>query len=124
MPKSKITAEEWDLIEKKSSAARLILENPRYAFIMEYIAQAKKEIENMILNNTVREVLEEYTVADNLKRIFKITKKVQIDELSGQYKFIDQFIDFLQKTANLKEKAEEMENKNQLVIERGNERSV
>lgn len=122
MPKTTISVEEWEQIEAKSKAAKLILEEKRFSFLIDYLKSAKADIERIILNNTVREVREEVTITDQLKRIFVTPRKQQLDELAGQYKLLEQLFNFLHQTVNLKEEAERLEDKHKLVIERSRER--
>lgn len=122
MPKTTITTEEWEKIEEQAKTASLFLESPRFKFIIDYLSAAQGEIEQMILNNTIRDVTEELTITESLKRSFFTPKKVQVDELSGQHKFIAQFFAFIQNTIDMKKQAEELEDKKKLVIDRSREK--
>jgi antitoxin component YwqK of YwqJK toxin-antitoxin module len=119
--KPKITAEEWQIIQDNSKTAKLLLEAKRFSFFRDYLEQAANEVEQIILNNRVREVHEELTITDKLKRVFVTPKKIQKDELVGQYKFINQFMDFIQDVATKKELAEKMQDENKLIIESSDE---
>lgn len=90
--KPTIKAEEWDKIEEKAKSASYFLNNKRFKFIQEYINASLNEIEQLILNNSVKEVHEESIISDKFKKIFVTPKKVQVDELIGAYKWIKQFM--------------------------------
>lgn len=114
---TKVTQEEYKNIEAQSFAAREVLEDERFQFIRDYFRNAKEYIENSILNNTVREVQEVVPVTDKLTRIFKTTKKVQVDELSGQYKLIVKFLDDLEYYASLKKDLDQEISDGRIVLE-------
>ena len=93
MPKRKheISLEEQQKIRDEAAAAREFLEEDRFAFIRELLLNAQKYAEESIVNNTIREVQEIVPITEKLTKVFKLTKKVQVDELSGQYKLVKKF---------------------------------
>ena len=120
--KQKISAKEWDQIDSAAKSAELLLTNKKFSFFMEYLDTAKKDIERVILNNTVRDVTEELTVSETLKKKFFKPKKEEIAELSGKYQLITQQLDFLNRTVQIKKEAEELEMQGKLIIERSIEK--
>ena len=93
MPKQKISRQEHDKIYEQAQAAEEILTSEKFAFLRDYFENARRYVEQSILNNTVREVQEVTPLSDKLTRIFKTPKKVQVDELVGQHKLITKFFD-------------------------------
>jgi len=92
MSKKSVSQKEYQKVEEEASAAREILEEDRFGFLRDYLTNSKTSIETAILNNTIREVQEIVPITDKLTRIFKQPKQVQVDELSGKYKFITQLL--------------------------------
>lgn len=88
----KITKSQYDEIAERSRSAQEFLEAERFGFILRYISNSLESITTAVLNNTVKSVSEEITISDSIKRIFATPKKVQVDELSGQYKWLSQFL--------------------------------
>lgn len=105
--KQKITAEDLTKIEDQASAAKYFLNNKRFEFIREYMLNALKDAEAKILNNTIREVREELTTSEKLKRVFITPKQLQVDELAGAYKYIQQFFADMQQIADTPRQIEE-----------------
>jgi hypothetical protein len=102
MAKKIVSKQESELIENQAIAARELLEDERFAFVREYLESALDYIERTILENTVMEVRETHTITDKIIKTFIQPKKVQVDELSGQYKFIKKFLADMQYYADLK----------------------
>lgn len=100
--KTKISQEEYKKVEDQSLAARELLEDERFEFIRTYIQGAIDYCEATILNNTIREVQEVVPLSEKVTRIFKTPKKVQVDELVGQYKWLKKFQADIQYYATLK----------------------
>lgn len=86
----KVTQEEYDIKEKKSRIAHLILDEKDFAPLREYFDNAQKSAEDMILNNTIREVVQEGLIS-GIKTMFHISKKEQVEELSGKYQMVRDF---------------------------------
>jgi hypothetical protein len=86
-----VSRKEWEQATTDGAAARAFLEEPRFSFMRDYLVSAMSSIENQIVNNTIRDVTEELTINDRLKRIFFTPKKVAIDELAGSYKWVSKF---------------------------------
>lgn len=102
MAKKIVSKAEYDLIEDQAVAAKELLEDERFAFVRDYLKSATDYIEKTILENTVMEVRETHTVTDKIIKTFIQPKKVQVDELSGQYKFIKKFLEDMRYFASLK----------------------
>lgn len=101
--KTQITQEEYQKVEEQSLAAKELLEDPRFEFLRTYIQNSITSAEQTILNNTLREVQEVVPISEKVTRIFKTPKKVQVDELAGQYKWVKQFQDDLKYFASQQE---------------------
>lgn len=87
--KTRISKQEYDEINEQASAAKELLEDQRFQFYRDYLKEARQSIESSILNNTVREVQESVSITQTIVKTFITPKKQQLDELSGQYKFIE-----------------------------------
>lgn len=102
MSKKVVSKQEYELIENQATAARELLEDERFAFLRDYLKSALDYVEKTILENTVMEVRETHTITDKIIKTFIQPKKVQVDELSGQYKFIKKFLADMEYYADLK----------------------
>lgn len=105
--KTIITQEEYSQIEQMSLTAKELLEDERFKFLRDYLNNGLTSAEEKVLNNTIREYQDVVPLSEKLTRIFKTTKKVQVDELAGQYKWIKQFFADLNYMANLKDQYDE-----------------
>lgn len=115
--KHKITQEEYDRVTREAQAASELLTEERFEFLRDYLKGAALSIESSILNNTVRDVTEEVTITESIKRHFFSPKSVQIDELAGQYKFISQLLSDLENLANLKKDLDAQLEAKRVVVE-------
>ena len=97
-----LTQEEYDAIATQASAAEEILNGKKFEFFRSLLSAAKDYASTCILENTVKDVTEEVTISENIKKRFFTPKKVQIDELSGQYKLINKIFSDLQYFIDLK----------------------
>jgi len=89
MPKINIISKkEFEEIQDQAAAATDLLESPRFQFFRDYLKSTSGYVEESILNNTVRDVKEIVTINDRLTKMFFTPKKIQVDELVGQYKLI------------------------------------
>lgn len=118
---SVISAQDWQKIENNAKWADQILTSSKFGFLMDYLQSSQEEIKNMILTNRIKEVHEEYTISESLKKIFVIPKKVQVDELVGKYAFINQFIEYLHFLVQLKKDAEKAQSEKKVIIESSHE---
>ncbi len=71
------------------------------SFILDFFKDQLSYIEDTILSNNIKDVTEEISLSNSIKRILKITRKEQLNELSGQYKLIKKFEQMLK---NIKDK--------------------
>ena len=94
--KTVISQVEYDQIIDEASVAKQLLTDEKFEFVRQILLSAKEYAKNSILENTVMDVAEEVTVSDRIKKIFRQPKKIQVDELSGQYKLVKKFFDELQ----------------------------
>jgi hypothetical protein len=112
-----ITKENYDQIIENAEAASELLESKRFSFFIDYLKDAQSSITQMILENRIMTVQEHVRISDKLKRVFTTPKKIQIDELVGQYKFIGQVIADLENTARMKQEVEEALKKKELIMD-------
>jgi len=89
--KSRISQEEYDKILTEASIAKQVLSDDKFQFIRDILLSAQEYAQTSIIENTVMEVSDEVTISERIKKIFTQTKKVQVDELSGQYKLVKKF---------------------------------
>jgi len=94
--KTTISQGEYDRITEESVAAEEILTEDRFKFARDILLSAKDYASTSIIENTILDASEEITVSDRVKKIFTQKKKVQVNELSGQYKLVKKFFDELQ----------------------------
>ena len=94
--KTTISQGEYDRITEESVAAEEILTEDRFKFARDILLSAKEYASTSIIENTILDASEEITVSDRVKKIFTQKKKVQVNELSGQYKLVKKFFDELQ----------------------------
>ena len=93
MKKPTISVEDYKKIEEEALTALDILESPKFEFVRTWLKSAQDYAQDSILNNTVREVQEVIPISEKITRIFRLPKKIQVDELIGQYKLIKKFFD-------------------------------
>ena len=100
--KTTISKEKYDSISSQPSASAEILSSERFEFFRELLLGAKKYASTSIIENTIKDVREEVSISDKLKKTFFTPKKIQVDELSGQYKLISKIFEDLQYFVDLK----------------------
>lgn len=113
---STISKEEYKEIQDNAAAADEVLTDGRFQFLRDLLNNQLKYVEQSILENTVHEVREIVTISDKLTKMFITPKKVQVDELSGQYKLIKKFFADLEQTVKIKKDLEEAIEKGKVVI--------
>lgn len=102
MAKKTVSTDEYSLIESQSAAALELIEDERFKFFRDYLQSAIDYVETSILENTIMEVRETHSISDKLIKTFIQPKQVQVDELSGQYKFIKKLLNDMRYFAGLK----------------------
>jgi hypothetical protein len=107
---------EYEEVKSLANAANEILNNPRFSFFREYIDDSLKSIESSVLENSIKDVKEEFTISDKFKKIFFTPKKVQIDELSGSYKWIKKMLKDLETFSQMGKKLEDKIAKKEVVL--------
>ena len=101
--KQKITRSDWDLIHNEGKAAEEILKDPKFAFIMKYLSDSQEYIKDTIVKNTIKDVEEHHLIEAVFKKVFFTSKKIQVDEMSGGFKEIGKFRDFLESKLKLRD---------------------
>ena len=94
--KTKVSQAEFDKIAEEAIVAEEMLSSERFEFIRKILLSAKEYAQTSIVENTIMDASEETSISDGIKRILTQPKKVQVDELSGQYKLVDKFFKELQ----------------------------
>lgn len=119
-PQEKITAAEWEIIEDRCSYALRFLreDNPIYSLMRDDLQNAEK----IILEDRIKEVHEIHNVTEGLKKVFITPKKIQVDQLTGQWIYVRDFLKELQEWIDLKKDLEKRESQGITTIERSNER--
>lgn len=115
--KTKISQEEYDRITEEAHAAEELLTNDRFAFAKNILLSAKNYAQTSIVENTIMDVSEEVTISKSIKKIFTQPKKVQVDELSGQYKLVNKYLNELQEYIDLKNSIEQQIAEDKVVID-------
>lgn len=105
--KTILSQAEYEKITDEAHVADELLNNERFAFVRDILLSAKEYAQTSIVENTVMKISEEVTVSENIKKIFTQPKKVQVDELSGQYKLVQKFFDELQGYIDIKNEVED-----------------
>lgn len=121
LKKPTISKEEYDVIGENAEAAQELLESERFLFFREYLENTKESISELILENRITEVHEEVSVSSKLKRLLITPKKIQVDELVGQYKFVKQILDDLVGVAKMKQEVEEAIQRKELIMQEDEE---
>jgi len=116
-----VSKEQWEEAERKAKLADKILHSKEFADIPAYLKVAEEQAKEMILTNRIKEVREEVTIAETLKKVFITPKKVQEDEIIGTIKFIRQFVTELQSWIEQKNELLNAEDKGRIQIERSKE---
>lgn len=119
--KETISAQDWQKMENNAKWADQLLTSSKFGFLRDYLQSAQEEIKDMILTNRVKEVHEEFSIKENLKKIFVTPKKIQVDELVGKYAFINQFLEYLHFLVQLKKDAEKAQSDKKIIIESSHE---
>ena len=72
--KPTISAEEWEAIQEQAQAAKELLEEPRFAFLRDYLANAKASITDHFVNNRIKTVHERIKISNALTRVLTTTR--------------------------------------------------
>jgi hypothetical protein len=129
--KSQISKEEYEKIAEEARVASLVLDSPDFKFIREYIKNGIASVEQAILNNTIHDVTERVTIAQDQntgyplrQKEFFTPKKQQVDELRGQWKWVKQFLADLQFFAHEKDELDKQILTGKVIIEGGNKKDL
>lgn len=113
-PVQNISQPVWEDIEKRALIAEQIKSSPAYDLLLENLNKAK----DIVLENRVHEVQEHRTISKGLKKVFITPREEQLNELSGQIKFINLFMREIDQWINRKRDFEKMESEGSVTIER------
>lgn len=113
--KASVSQDEVSDIEIKARVAEAFLENEEFAPIRDLISSYKESIKKQILDNTVRDVTEEVSIGNSVKKFFT-PRKLQLDELSGRYKMLVEFVETLENWVEIKQKlSSDLANENVII---------
>lgn len=101
--KTLISKEEHDKILDEAAVAEMFLNDERFAFLREILLSAQRYAQESIVENTIMKVSEEHNISNTIKKIFTQPKRVQVDELSGQYKLVKKFFEEVREYIDLKD---------------------
>lgn len=117
-----ITPEQWEEVRSQSEAAKELLEDPRFSFLRDYLANVQSSIVDHFVQNKIRHVEEQLKLSDSLTRVLTTTKKEQEEELSGRYKLVDELLSDLRHIANLADEYQKAAEEGKIVIESSEEK--
>jgi hypothetical protein len=120
--KQVITPEQWEEVRSQSEAAKEILEDPRFTFLRDYLANMQSSVVDHFVNNKIRHVQEHVKLSDSLTRVLTTTKEEQEEELSGRYKLVDELLADLRHIANLADEYRKAQEEGKIVIEDNKEK--
>lgn len=115
--KTTISQDEYNRITDEAIAAEEILSSDRFKFVRDILLSAQEYAQTAIVENTIMDVSEERIITSTIKKIFTQTKKVQVDELSGQYKLVKKFFDELQGYVSIKNDVDRQIENDQVIID-------
>lgn len=119
--KPTISADDWERIREKSQAAKELLEEPRFSFVRDYLYTSQTSIIDHFVQNRIKPVVERFKIG-RIAKAFTTTREEQENELSGQYKFIDQFLADLRAIANQEEEYRQAVETGKITIEGNTEK--
>jgi hypothetical protein len=111
-----ISFEEWQEIENRYAHAKDFFSetNPSFRIMRDDL----KNAEDIIIENRLREVHDITQVTDTLRKVFITDRKLQLDELTGQVKYLRGFFREMQSWIDMKMDAERDEADGKLTIDR------
>lgn len=113
-PQQKITFEEWEQISRRAAEGQAFFKSEMYQVLLGTL----NDSQDIILENRLREVQEEHIVTESFKKVFITPKKIQDDEIIGQFKFIRSFLAEVKTWVDFKKELEEKEAQGTISIER------
>lgn len=114
--KPTISTEDWERICEESAAAKELLEDPRFLFVRDYLNNTQSSIVDHFVRNRIKPVVERFKIG-KISKSLTTTREEQEGELSGQYKFIDQFLADLRVIANQEEEYRKAAEARKVIIE-------
>lgn len=112
----KVDNQEWEQFKDDAEAAKELLEDPRFKFFRDYLDTAKQSIVDYFVKNRIRPVDQTVPLEQGGQKTLHTTKEEQLDELSGQYKFIEQMLGDLRAVVNAPKEAETAAKKGMLEL--------
>lgn len=120
-PQEVISYETWVDIEDRAAQAEEFMKEGN--FLSSMLESELKEAEEIVLTNRVHKVKEVRLLGD-IQKIFTTEKKVQLDELVGQIKFIRGFLAEARGWIQRKAELESLESNGKVIIRRSPEEEV
>jgi hypothetical protein len=113
----KITQEQYDQIYMPGVLAEKILKDPEWQSFRTFLNNELTEMEIKILNNSIKDEEKYIPLTDGIIRVLKFSKKVQVDELVGGYKWLKKLIAYLEQCVANKKSLEDQIAQNKVRIE-------
>lgn len=120
-PQQKISFAEWEDIHERAAFSKAFFRSGNS--VRELMEINLKEVEDMILENRIKEVHEEHTMSDVLKKIFITSRQVQVDEVTGQLKYIRSFLAEIKSWMDFEAELLRLEASGKISIERNTEKN-
>lgn len=114
-PQGHISFKEWEEITDRASFAKQFLKETNLVYLR--LKEDLESLQNTILENRVYGVQEENMITDVFKKVFVIPRQVQVDEITGQYKYIKSLLAELQLWIDTKKQLEKDEADGKITIE-------
>jgi hypothetical protein len=113
----KIPNTEWNRIKQEADIANQFFKAKTFDFFRNYIEQGISEAEYMVLNNTIKDVTEERTINETIKKKFFTPKQVQVDEVRGRYRMLTELRSFLLGKISMRDEYLKMIDSGQIIID-------
>lgn len=114
--KTRIKQGEIDQIKSVGEASKELLENPQFAFLIEYLSNSKKYILEVHAKQSLHDIEEQYTVGDRLRKLFVPASK-EYTLMAGEYRFIDKLMAMLRSNVEVHAELENKIKKNLVEIQ-------
>lgn len=116
-----ISVDEWSKIEDECEAVKEFMGKGRFEFLNNYLNDALSYSRDLILEDKLDEVREEITISERIKRILFKPKEREVNILTGKYRILKEFMDFMQEKVTKKDNMEKAEFRGEIIINRSKE---
>ena len=119
--KQTVSAEDVEKVKADAESATRLLEAPEFEFFRLYLTNAQKSITEVFVQNRIKKVTESITDQTGVTKTMETTKEEQLNELSGQYNFIETLLQDLRAYADLPKELEEAKKTGSIDVSEGKE---